>query len=518
MNYRIVLLLSAIMILFGSSSLLAGDEQASVVGMSMARTFVASSRGLEAIGTNPANLTLPYKGRIIEYIHRTVMHDSVIVTKDSSGIESEQTISVTHDTLIAQRKTPPAVTFQLLPSFGLNLRTDFVNYDIYNNYFTGVDTGGPNKVSRHLSDDDKNSVLGLFPSGIAETHADIDIRLFGLTIHNDFLGDIGFTVTDRAAMNFDLPQDYVRFFFFGLDSAGSTYNLSGTNVRAWYLREYAFSYARRLAFVPIKDFSFGFSVKEIQGYAVVTTEKYNATFGNQVVRDDSGRISNYILNGNFDFRVLRAQSDNFNEKTSFTPFPTPAGTGIGIDLGVNGEVMRGVRAGLSVIDIGSINWTANTKQLIATTAIHMTNPTSSDQTDSLKTAFKGKDTLADAFSTPLPTCLRLGAAIQVDNLPFISWFPGQWLIACEYLQGFNDSPGNSKRARFSFGTEYRPVSFLPLRTGVSFGGIDRFNWAGGFGLDFGVLNWNFGTENIGLILTPHSYQQASFGMSMVWTI
>lgn len=518
MTYRIALLFSILMIVPGRSLVLAGDEHASIVGMSMARTFVASSRGLEAIGTNPSNLTLPYKGSIIEYIHRTVVHDSLVVTKDSSGTESVQTISVSHDTLIAQRKTPPAVSFQLLPSFGFSLRTDFVNYDIYNNYFTGVDTGGPNKTSRYLSDNDKNNILGLFPSGIAETHADFDIRLFGLTIHNDFLGDIGFTVTDRAAMNFDLPQDYVRFFFFGLDSTGSTYNLSGTNVEAWYLREYAVSYARRLPFVPIKDFSAGFSVKMIQGYAVVWTQKYNATFGNQVVRDSAGNITNYILNGNFDSQVLRAQSENFNQKTSFTPFPTPAGTGLGIDLGVNGEVMRGVRAGLSVTDIGSVNWTANTKQLVASSTVHMTNPAASDEADSLKTDFKGKDTLAGAFSTPLPTCLRLGVAIQVDDLPFVGWFPGQWLIACEYQQGFNNSPGNSVRARFSLGTEYRILPFLPLRTGLSLGGVDRFNWAGGFGLDFGTFTWNFGSENIGLILTPHSYQQASFGMSMVFRI
>ncbi len=513
-NIRLVLFLLLLALVSGSSSLVAGDEHASIVGLGMARTFVALSRGLEAIGTNPSNLTLPDKGKAFDWIHRTVTHDSVIVTRDSSGNETTQTIQVTHDTLVAIRRTPSAVTFTLLPSFGFSLRTDFVNYNIYKTYFTGNDTGG----SRYLNDDDKNNILGIFPSGIAETHADVDLRLFGLTIHNNFLGDIGFTVTDRAAMNFDLPRDYLRFFFFGLDSSGSTYNLSGTNVRAWYLREYAVSYARRLPFVPIKDFSFGFSVKEIQGYAVVLTDKYNATFGNQVVRDSAGNITNYVLNGSFDSRVLSAQSDNFNSKTTFTPFPKPAGTGIGVDLGVNGEIMRGIRVGASIVDIGSINWTANTRQLVASTTIHMTNPSASDQTDSLKTAFKGKDTLADAFSTPLPTVLRLGAAIQVDNLPFISWFPGQWLIACEYAQGFNNSPGNTTRARFSAGTEYRPVSILPLRTGFSIGGIDRFNWAAGFGLDLGVWNLNFGTENIGVLFSPNSFQQASFGMSMVFRI
>jgi hypothetical protein len=148
----------------------------------------------------------------------------------------------------------------------------------------------------------------------------------------------------------------------------------------------------------------------------------------------------------------------------------------------------------------------------------MTNPTASDQADSLKNSFKGNDTVAGAFSTALPTCLRIGAAVQVDDLPFISWFPGSMLLSFEYQQGFNTSPGNSTRPRFALGAEYRLLPFLPLRTGLSFGGIDRFNWAGGFGLDFGAFALNAGSENIGLVLTPHSYQQLSFGVSMLFRI
>ena len=518
-GFRNILLVSFLLTLLGSSSLVAGGDGASIAGLSMARTFAASSSGLEAIGTNPANLTLPFRGKIFDYAHTLVVHDTLIMVADSAGRETTQTISVSHDTLVSVRRTPPAVTFTLVPSFGFSLRTDFVNYDIYNQYFMGTDSSGT-RVSKYLTDDDKNNILGIFPSGTAETHMGLDVRLFGLTIHNDFLGDIGLTVTDRAAMNFDLPRDYLRIFLFGLDSLGSSYDMSGTNVRAWYLREYAFSYARRFSsFFFIKDFSAGFSIKRVDGYAVAITDKYNATFSNEATRDPlSGNISNYILHGSVDFRVLRAQSDNFNEKNSFTPFPTPAGTGYGVDVGINGQIFRGIRMGLSVTDIGSIDWTANTKQTVGNAVFNMDNPTSSDQAESLKTAFKGKDTLANGFSTELPTVLRFGAAVQVDNLPFIGWFPGQWLIAFEYQQGFNTSPGNTTRGRFSLGTEYRPVSFLPLRTGLSFGGIDRFNWSGGFGLDFGVFNWNFGTENIGMLFTPNSFQQASFGMSMIFRI
>ena len=515
-----LLLIVMIAQFFVSAQLRAGNEGHNIAGISMARAFVASARGLEAIGTNPANLTLPYKGSAFEYKLERLTRDSLVEKSDSAGHTTYDVIQVKYDTLILTRETPPTVSFTLLPSFSFDFRTDFINYDIYNQYFTGVDDGTGNFVSRHLTDDDKNSILGLFPSGLAETHSNFDLRIFGLTIHNDFLGDIGLSITDHAAFNLDIPKDYLSIWLFGLDTLGSSYDLSGTNIRAWYLREYALTYARNLPMVKfVKDFSAGFSFKIVHGYAVVMTDKYNATFGSHI-----GPNSIPTLDGNIDFRILRSQSDNFpqfhnsvgtvdqQQQSSMSPFPTPAGTGFGVDLGVAGEIFNGIRAAISITDIGSINWTANTMQTVGSKTFHMTNPTGGSQSDTLKDALNGKDTTADAFSMPLPTSMRIGAAIHVDEL---FWWPGHMLVSIEYQQGFNTSPGNTTHPRLAVGAEWRLIPFLPLRSGVSFGGADRFNWAAGFGLDFGGFAWNFGTENIALVATPHSYQQLSFGMSMM---
>ncbi|TAK58372.1 MAG: hypothetical protein EPO24_08505 [Bacteroidetes bacterium] len=504
------------MLLLAVIALPAG-ERTHIGGVSLARAFVGYARGLEAIGTNPANLTLPHREPPRGWITETIPYDSTVTVKDSLGNDSTYVIELTRDTTWLVEYFPPAVSFSI-PAFswGTNFGSDFINYDIYKEYFTGVPDidGDGERDPRYLNDDDKNKILELFPSGLSETHFDFELRAFGFTVHNDFIGDIGMSVTEKVAANLDLPKDYMRFFFFGLDSLGSFYDFDGTSIRGWHLREYALSYARKLPMLNYKHFynvSAGLGLKLVHGYEVAITEKYNASFANK-----PNPNGGWDLIGNFDTRILRSTSFNpDDDNEEYNPIGSPAGTGIGIDLGIGADVYQAIRAGFSITDIGSITWTKNTKETIGNASFVMTNPTQQEQFDSLKDAFTGKDTTTGEFSTTLPTAMRLGAAIQVDQLPFIGSFPGELLVSIEYHQGFNLSPGNTTRARFAIGTEYRPARWIPIRTGISMGGVDRFNWAAGFGLDFGGFNWNFGTENFGLLFSPNNWDQASFGMSMI---
>ena len=104
----------------------AGNDLFSGRTVGMARTFTASSRGLDAIGLNPANLALDDRGS--------------------------------------------NVTFEVAP-IGLVAGSDFLNYKIYQDDFTGVDSLGANgkptgvRVGKFLSQSDKDEILGLFPGG-----------------------------------------------------------------------------------------------------------------------------------------------------------------------------------------------------------------------------------------------------------------------------------------------------------------------------------------------------------------
>lgn len=92
------------------------------------------------------------------------------------------------------------------------------------------------------------------------------------------------------------------------------------------------------------------------------------------------------------------------------------------------------------------------------------------------------------FSARLPVILRCGVAYK----------EGPVLMTADYVQGFQDGPFISTKPRFSIGTEWRGVSWLPLRMGFVMGGRIGLGSSfgigirpGGFVLDIGVMNRGF---------------------------
>jgi hypothetical protein len=111
----------------------AAGERSNIRGMGMARTFVALSRGLDAVGINPANLALPDTGTL---------------------------------------------TLSLIP-VGVHAGSDFLSYDLYTEYFTGVETDS-GRFGRYLSTDDKQKLLDVFPGDVGRTAVEAEARLIGL--------------------------------------------------------------------------------------------------------------------------------------------------------------------------------------------------------------------------------------------------------------------------------------------------------------------------------------------------
>ena len=118
-----------------------GGDRSNIRGMGMARTSVAASRGLDAVGINPANLGLPG-------------NDHVAV-----GI---------------------------LP-FGVHAGSDFLSYDLYQTYFTGSE-GQDGRTARYLTEEDKQNLLAAFTDDFGRVSADAEARLFGVSYYGDRFG------------------------------------------------------------------------------------------------------------------------------------------------------------------------------------------------------------------------------------------------------------------------------------------------------------------------------------------
>jgi hypothetical protein len=431
----------------------------------MARTHVAVACGIDALGTNPANLALP---------------------------------------------DDATITISLLP-VGVHLGSDVFSYDLYRRYFAGVTTDS-GRVGVNLTDADKRDILGRFTNGLGHGFIDVEARPLGVAVALGDLGTAALTMTDRLVGSAAMPKEYLEFLFYG-NPPGSRYDFGGSEASVAWTREYALSYARPLPAIPVlQSWYAGISIKLVHGLSYAGIDRFKASLATSAVG---------VLEGTVDVLTRRAGLDptekDFGQMV--TPFPAPAGTGFGVDLGLSGSLDDVIRVGISITDLGSISWQQELQETVTSSTVHLENPFEGGERDSLDRALRGKSREGTPFSTVLPATLRLGACVELHRLP---WFQevlaGELTVAVDYAQGLTRALGGTVVPRGSLGVEYRPWGFLPLRTGISFGGTDGVNVAFGLGFHFGVYDLDLATENLGWIFTPNSAAYGSFALSMRFRI
>ncbi len=431
----------------------AGD-QTNIRGLGMARSAAAASRGLDAVGINPANLAFPDDG---------------------------------------------TVTVSILP-FGVGVGSDFLTYGLYNKFFTGVESP-TGRVARNLSEADKQQFLHAFPGGTGRIGADAEIRPVGLALRIEGFATFAFTVTERVAASAVIPSSYAAFLLEGI-TPGSAYDFSGAGGSAAWTREYALSAGFALPEVSLfRRWSGGVTLKLVHGFAYASVTRDNTFLS---------AASNGILDANIDIAGVSSHSD-----IQGSPFPSPAGSGIGADVGLSAELNEYMTAGISVTDIGAMHWDGNVRELFGGGRMHLDDPMNSAQRDSLEHAVTGITRAGSPFTVGLPTTLRVGVAVELENIRWVKKvLYGELTAACDYRQGFSDFPGTSRVGRLSVGMEYRPWQFLPIRTGVAFGGEDRFNFALGFGIKVWVFRLDVASENIGWLFSHDTFSRGSIGVGL----
>jgi hypothetical protein len=443
---------------------LAGDLS-NIRGVGMGRTMNASSRGIDALGVNPANIAIPDQGNF---------------------------------------------NLNLAP-FGLHVNTELLNYGLYQEYFTGIDSVGK-RWAKRLEPADRDKILSQMPD-LPKTRIEAEAML-GASFQHPVIGGFGFAIIEHAGAAMTLSKDFFRMAAFGLEPAGSIYIFDGTEASAWWYGEYNVSYGRKLPVNVrfLKDLYAGIGIKFIRGYGISQPINQKSSFGNY---PDPVNPLQYTLRGDIDFLTTHSGVDFMNENSDakFKLFPDPVGKGTGFDIGLSGELINGVRVALSVTDIGKITWDKNVIESYGSGSMNITGATNNLE-DTLKSIFKGKTRPGAAFDTYLPTALRLGFATAASEIPVLKFLPGKLILAFDYLQGFNESLGNTTKSRCSLGTEYRVFPVLPLRTGLAFGGGDKVRWAFGFGLDLFNFSLDFATDNFGMVFIPKSFQTISFSFGM----
>jgi hypothetical protein len=107
----------------------------------------------------------------------------------------------------------------------------------------------------------------------------------------------------------------------------------------------------------------------------------------------------------------------------------------------------------------------------------------------------------------------MGVALAVNKLPGCDTM-NDLLIGLDLNQGLRETSNSTKTSRISLGVEYLAVGWLPVRSGVSFGGTDHFNVAFGIGLHIGMFDLDLASENVTWLFTPKSFSHGSAALGM----
>ncbi len=438
--------------------------------MGMAKTYNSTSRGIYSLGINPSNL----------------------MYKKNSSIDFS--------------------TILPLPYLSLRTGTDFMSINDVNYFF-----GGVNGNARYLSSEDKQRFNNLFENG-GFVFSNITTNLLSAAYkYNAEVGAFAFAIKDVAAVKLNFPQAVIDIVLTG-NPVGKNYNLNDTEIQGWWLREYSLSYARDLPEINQSIFdkiSAGISLKLVHGFSYVGTDKVNTSFST---------LNDNRISGSADLHGNTAFSDNFGVKydydsvshnSNFSIFPSPAGSGFGMDIGFSAEMNHVWHFALAVTDIGSISWSKNAAEFYSNGQILLDDVTDQAQRDSLVDKLIGTSSPVNNFSTSLPTALRMGASYlfnQKDDA-----IPGTLMLALDYNQGFNKMPGNSTSPRISVGAEWKPADYVPfIRTGFSFGGVLGFHWGFGLGFDAKIVEFDFATSDLQGFLFPNSAEYVSISFGSRW--
>jgi hypothetical protein len=426
----------------------------------MGKTSVADSYEIDAFNNNPANLIRQKTG--------------------NNGI----------------------VYFNVVSNVHYNVNSKYFSLDFYNKYFTKNNESAPVVITEK----DKAEIIN--KAGNEPVYFYADGKDLSLIYNNKNAGSFGLSVDERISGNFILSRDFLQLGLYGNES-GRTYDLSGVDYGGAWVRQINFTYANKINFKKNKffsDMSYGLSVKPQLGMYYSEINKNNLSLTTNSQSEITGT-------GSVEFLYSSNAEDNGLEYTF-----APAGFGFGFDLGINAtiaDISKNGRLnfGLSINDIGYINWTKNTNKYVYNGSFVITDITNKEQIDSLKEVINSSKVPVSSFTTSLPSNIRLGFSYKIFPSKNKSEKSADILetatFTVEYIQGLTDNFGSSTKPLFGLGGEYNISELFSARLGLTNGVNEKLIFSLGLGIDTGPVIIDLATYNINGILSSKSASNIS---------
>ncbi|TAL69999.1 MAG: hypothetical protein EPN82_05120 [Bacteroidetes bacterium] len=402
----------------------------------------------------------------------------------------------------------------ILPGISSDVQTNSIPLDEVEYFF-----GGPE--SRNLTESEKNRLYSYFAEGNGTYNyfASVNPIVIVYKPTKNF-GTLGFSMTDFISGGFEIPSTLAKLVLNG-NEPGRTYNFDDLSLQSWWLRSYNLSYSKELLKNDeglIKKLNAGISFKYISGFAYTGIKKVSSTFHTSEKNVLSGNYYVEAYSSFSDDLAVQYDYDTVSHVYDLNYFSTPAGSGVGIDIGFSAELDSGISIGLAFTDIGAVNWSTNVAKHISEKQIYLDDLFKKEQLDSVTDIGRTESRPVGDYMTMLPSCFRIGVSVELSD--YIPGIPGKMLTAFDYNQGFNSMPANYTIPRFSLGLEWMPFSKgISILSGLSNDETFSLNWSFGLGYSSSFFEVYLSTYDIISTLSPNNTKpHASFALNLAWKV
>lgn len=398
------------------------------------------------------------------------------------------------------------------PSLSANVSTNTLSLDDVKTYFGG-------DTAKYLTDLDKSNLVNAFNSdGKFVGSVNVDLFSIGMMVSKE-VGAFSLSVSDNIFGGITLPQEMVKLLLNG-NNVSETYKFDNLQAQSSYIRTFGLSYARQIINKKsqnLRYLSAGITAKYYMGFSFINMQSGNSSLTTSVDHKITGSFNGTAQTAfSKGFRKMNPfDTSNSTEDFEMSAMPEAAGSGIGADIGIAGELKSGLRFGVSITDIGSFNWTGNAEEHTLNKNFAITDLTNQGELDSLTKNVNTSSKSVGEIAGRLPSTFRIGLAMPLDSL--LDWNSNTTILV-DYAQGFNDFATNSTTPRISVGLDIYPVSWLPrLMIG---GGNDltgKFRLSGGIGYNyFSFMDFYLSTNDI--LSFGNGATQASVAMTFLWKV
>jgi hypothetical protein len=307
-----------------------------------------------------------------------------------------------------------------------------------------------------------------------------------------------FNVTQKFDASLTYPKDFMKLLWEGNggDFLGERASLEGLGFDLMHYREYALGYARSLT----DDIDVGGKLKYLSGHQNFYTQA--SSMGLHTDEESFG----WTIDGSMKLRSsgLRTEEDS-TPSPRFQAFAS-GNSGFAVDLGGVYDVNDQLDVSLSVLDLGFIKWTENTRGFVSDdvdfeyhgmdiyTLYGQGDTTKEDvaelMVDSLNSTFDLEEK-NDAYTTPLNTRIFIGGNYHLVENGHLGAILRGHIVKGRFRGGFSLSYDHN------FGDWFHPtINYSIYNNSFSNVGL-------GFVLTGGPIQFHLMTDNVLAPLIPH---------------